>query len=434
LNYRQTLEMLERRGNEVQKIRLGLHRAATIMDAFGAPHLEIPAIHIAGTNGKGSVAAMTESILQQGGWRTGTFTSPHLERVEERIRVEGRRISARRMAALATEVHREEKGLLERGRLDMPLTYFEFVTACALLHFAAQRVDLAVVEVGLGGQLDATNIVSPRVTVITGVSKDHQRWLGDGLEGIARAKAGIIKPGCPVVSGCRPGVARTIVRRRAVETAAPLTEIDRDCDVRVFGSQRGCYRFDLVTPLGSYRSLRPSLAGRFQVRNAALAVCAVEALGNFSMKVRGIRAALADVHWPGRMDEYPSIRRTLLEAGHNPEGASELRRFLQEHEKGEIHMVFGVMRDKDIRKIGNLLFPTAQGIQLCPVENARSALPSEVARIHGRYRRKMGLHKNSRCALQAAWRQCPANGLVVVTGSIYLLGELLPLIRSNLGK
>jgi len=425
--------MLERRGNEVQKIRLGLHRASTIMEAFGDPHLNVPTIHIAGTNGKGSVAAMTEAILLQGGWKTGMFTSPHLERVEERIRVAGRRISARRMADLATRVRGRETGLLRKGRLDMPLTYFEFVTACAFLHFADQRVDLAVVEVGLGGHLDATNIVAPQVCVVTGVSMDHQTWLGDSLVDIAKEKAGIIKPDCPVISGCRGREVRRVIRRRALESGAPLTEIDRDCFIQILGSHRGRYRFDLKTPHRSYRRLRLSLAGRYQVRNAALAVSAVEALARtFPITVRGVRGALSTTHWPGRLDEYRSFRRTLLEGGHNPEGARELSLYLREHEVDEIHLVFGVMWDKDARTMGARLFPQSRSVHLCPVQNTRSADPSGIAAMHPRFSPRIRIHKDSRGALRAAWRECPEDGLVVVTGSIYLMGELLPLIRTNL--
>jgi dihydrofolate synthase/folylpolyglutamate synthase len=432
LNYRQTLEMLERRGNEVQKIRLGLHRASTIMEAFDNPHLKVPTIHIAGTNGKGSVAAMTEAILRQGGWKTGMFTSPHLERVEERIQIANRRISARGMAALATRIRSQEIRLLRGGKLDQRLTYFEFVTACAFLHFAAQRVDLAVVEVGLGGQLDATNIVAPQVCVITGVSIDHQTWLGDNLALISKEKAGVIKPCRPVISGCQGRDVRKVIRSRALQLSAPLMEIDRDCRIEILGFHRGRYRFDLDSPLRAYRRLRLSLAGRYQVRNAALAVSAVEALGSFPITARGVRTALSNTRWPGRLDEYHSLRRTLLEGGHNPEGARQLREFLQQHEVDEVHLVFGVLWDKDAEKMGRLLFPRARSIHLCPIQNTRSADPAGIAALHSRFRPRIRIHGDSRGALRAAWRECPGDGLVVVTGSLYLLGELLPLIRKHL--
>jgi dihydrofolate synthase/folylpolyglutamate synthase len=215
---------------------------------------------------------------------------------------------------------------------------------------------------------------------------------------------------------------------------ASLTEIDRDCNIQVLGSQRGRYRFNLETPHRSYRNLRLSLAGRYQVRNAALAICAIEALGAFPITVQGVRTALQETHWPGRLDEYLSTRRTLLEAGHNPEGALQLRQYLLQHEAGEIHLVFGVMLDKDARKMGELLFPLACSIHLCPLENTRSAAPSAIVGVNSRFSPHIRIHKDSRSALRAAWRECPQDGLVVVTGSIYLLGEVLPLIRANLTK
>jgi len=263
---------------------------------------------------------------------------------------------------------------------------------------------------------------------------DHQTWLGDSLAGIAREKAGIIKPGRPVISGCRGTEVRRIIRRKAAEAAAPLTEIDQDCDIQIMGSRRGRYQFDLKTCNRTYRRLRLSLAGRYQVRNAALAISAVDSLDDISLPVNKVRTALSSTNWPGRMDEYLSTRRTLLEGGHNPEGARELSLYLREHEVDEIHLVFGVMLDKDVRKMGSQLFPQSRSIHLCPVQNTRTANPSVIAAMHARFRTRIRIHGSARSALRAAWRECSKNGLVVVTGSIYLLGELLPYIRKGMKK
>ena len=377
---------------------------------------------------------MSESILRHGGWRTALYTSPDLVRIEERICVAGRPISARRFASLIQRIRQAERVQLRRQLIDRPLTYFEFITVCAFLHFAEERIDIAVVEVGLGGALDATNVVRPRACVITGISYDHQNLLGNTLTEIAGEKAGIIKKGVPVVSGCRSADARRVIRRKAHLLDAPLLEIDRDCVVRIVGDRRGFCTIALETPRRSYRGLRLSLAGEYQARNAALAVLAVESLEAIPVTRRGVRLGLSRTRWPGRLDEYRAGRRTLLEGAHNPEGASLLRRFLLNQKESEVHLVFGAVRDKDIRKMSGSLFPLAQSIHLTPLSNSRSASAEDIAAMHPRFRGRTELYANARAALRAAWNRCSRKGLVVVTGSLYLVGELLPLVRAAAKK
>jgi dihydrofolate synthase/folylpolyglutamate synthase len=401
-----------------------------MMDAFGDPHLRVPAVHIAGTNGKGSVAAMTDCILRRAGFRVGLYTSPHLERPLERIRVDGREIRPGKFADLVSRVRRQELKLLRKGLLDIPLTYFEFITACMFQHFAEAKVRIAVVEVGLGGSLDATNIVRPAVCVITGISLDHQTLLGHTLAQIAAEKAGIIKTGIPVISGAKPSEARNVIRNQALAAGSPLVEIDRACKIRFTNVNRGRVTMDLETPCRRYHRLALALAGEHQARNAALAVMSIEALRPFRVPVPAIRAGLIKTRWPGRLDEYRCPGRTLLDGAHNAEGAQMLRDFLRKHGTGQVHLVFGVLRDKDFCTIGRRLFPLADSIHLCPIPSTRSAHPEEVASVHGRFRRRFRFHGSASEALRAAWRECSPGGLVVVTGSLYLLGELMPLIRS----
>ncbi|MBZ5498108.1 MAG: bifunctional folylpolyglutamate synthase/dihydrofolate synthase [Acidobacteriia bacterium] len=431
MNYSQVLNLLSQRGNEVRGIHLGLHRIAAIMHALGNPHEGYAVLHIAGTNGKGSVAAMSEAILRAAGWKTGLYTSPHLEKLEERIRVSGRNIPARTFTRLAIQVFKTEEELWSRNELDMRLTYFEFLTACAFLHFAMEKVDVAVIEVGLGGRLDATNIVNPQACIITGISFDHQNLLGSTLAEIAAEKAGIIKAGVPVISGCRVPEAKRVIRAKARRATASLMEIDRDCRVHVVGERGSSVTVDLRTPRHHYRRLPLALAGLHQARNAALAVAGAEALDAFPVRIADVKHGLASTHWPGRLDEYFAGRRTLLEGAHNAEGARALRNHLLRCEDSEIHLVFGVLGDKDIPTIGRLLFPLAESIHLTPVANSRSAQPADIAAAHSRFRSRMRAYGNAPAALRAAWDVCPRNGLVVVTGSLYLVGELLPLVRSR---
>jgi dihydrofolate synthase / folylpolyglutamate synthase len=434
MNHREALEYLASKGNEVQMMHLGLHRTRAMMEALSNPQDKYPSIHIAGTNGKGSVAAMSESILRHAGLVTGLYTSPHLVRVEERIRVNGRQISARRFAALATRIRRTETTLLENKILDRPLTTFEFLTCAAFLNFAKAKVDIAVFEVGLGGKLDSTNIIHPLVSVITGISLDHQNYLGRTLTKIAGEKAGIIKEGVPVISGCTTPAPRRVLCRQAKAVQAPMLEAFQDCAIRNQKRKRGRFSFDLRTPRRQYRNLRLSLAGEYQVRNATLAVLAIEALQSFPIKIQDIRAGLAGTGWSGRLDEYQARRRTLLDGAHNPEGAQLLRDFLIKEKEKEVHFVFGVVRDKNIRGIGGAIFPIATSIHLTPLVNTRSAAPAEVAAMHKRYAPRIKIHSDMREALRAAWKDCSASGLVVVTGSLYLVGELLPFVQANSEK
>ncbi len=431
MNHRETLDYLASKGNEVQMMHLGLHRTSAMMQALGNPQDTYPCIHIAGTNGKGSVAAMSESILRHAGLVTGLYTSPHLVRVEERIRVGGRQVSPAGFSALATRIRDTENLLLAGNILDRPLTTFEFLTCCAFLHFARQRIDIAVFEVGLGGKLDSTNIVHPLVSVITGISLDHQNYLGNTLTMIAGEKAGIIKEGVPIISGCTNAAPQRVIRNRAKAVRAPLVEAFQISAIRNKRQVEGRYSFDLRTPRREYKNLHLSLAGEHQTRNAALAVMAIEALDSFPVKVGDIRRGLAATRWSGRLDEYNGRRRTLLDGAHNPEGAGLLRDFLLKRKTKEIHFVFGAMRDKNIREMGGHLFPLATSIHLTPVGNSRCASPDEVAQMHDKYRSRMRMHADMYEALHSAWKACSPSGLVVITGSLYLVGELLPAVQAD---
>ncbi len=434
MNHTETLKSLARRGNEVQMMHLGLHRTIAMMQALGNPQEQFRSIHIAGTNGKGSVAAMVESILTHAGWKTGLYTSPHLVRVEERIRISGRQISSRTFAALATRIAAAEADLLSKKAMDRGLTTFEFLTCCAFLCFAEKKVDVAVVEVGLGGTLDSTNVIRPEVSVITGIALDHQNYLGNTLTKIAGEKAGIIKDNIPVVSGCCAESPRRVIRKRAKDVGAPLIEICDACRIKIRRRIRGHRSIDLHTPVRDYRNLRLSLAGEYQTRNAALAVMATENLKSIRIQDQGVRRGLANARWPGRLDEYSSRRRTLMDGAHNPEGAQFLRDYLVEQKEKEVHFVFGAVRDKNIKKMAKYLFPLATTIHLAGIVNSRSADPADIADMHRQFYPRIRIHPNMHEALLAAWRQCSRSGLVVVTGSLYLIGELLPLIQRSCRK
>lgn len=426
---RDPLELLASRGNEVQGIDLGLDRILCVLRALGDPQLRFPSLHIAGTNGKGSVAAMAESILREEGYRTALYTSPHLVRVEERIRTQGRAISRPGLSRLIERAALTEAALLNAGSIDRRLTYFELITACAFLHFAQQRIEVAVVEVGLGGALDATNVVVPAACVITGVSMDHEAILGRTIARIAREKAGIVKPGAGVFSGCDVPEAQHVIRTVARRLGAPLAELGSQIRISEVSVSGGRFSMNLRTPRRTYSRLRPALSGRHQLRNAALAVAAVESLEGFPVKVAAVRRGLASARWPGRLELFRRPRRTLLDGAHNLEGANALAAHLPVLSAGPIHLVFGVLGDKDIRGIGRALFPLADRLYLARLTNGRSADPEAVLASVPAIRRRTATYGSACSALRAAWRDCPTEGLVVVAGSLYLLGEVLPMIR-----
>ena len=437
MNHRETLEYLNAKGNEVQMMHLGLHRTVAMLEALGNPHMKYPAVHIAGTNGKGSVAAMTGSILGESGLVVGMYTSPHLVRVEERMRIGGVPVTARSFAILATRVREAEESLLGTGTMDRALTTFEFLTCCAFLHFARKKVDIAVMEVGLGGKLDSTNVIHPLVSVITGIALDHQQYLGNTIRRIAAEKAGIIKKGIPAISGCSDPDAQDVMRRRAMRVRTELVEIDRDFQIQNVRRRGGRCTMDLQTPTQRYTDLKLALAGEYQTRNAALAVMAIEVIGarkSFPITVNAIRRGLANTRWNGRLDEYIAVRRTLLDGAHNPEAAILLRDYLKERKETEIHMVFGAVRDKNIREVGMAVFPLAKHIYLTPLFNSRTSSPEEIAAMFPEYRERITICRDMKSALRSAWRNCPPKELTVITGSLYLVGELLPMVRKSAGR
>ncbi|MGH9687707.1 MAG: bifunctional folylpolyglutamate synthase/dihydrofolate synthase, partial [Candidatus Acidiferrales bacterium] len=310
MNYEESVRTLLSLGRElaspqhahVQKF--GLENISTLAAALGNPHRAAPCVHIAGTNGKGSTAAMLESILRVSGMRTGLYTSPHLVRINERIRIGGEDISDDEFAAAWTRVQATIESLLASGRLAAHPTYFECITAMGFVAFAERRVDFVVYETGLGGRLDATNIVQPEVAVITSIDFDHEDYLGHSLEEIATEKAGIIKAGAPVVNSAARLEARAVIARRCQELKVKLVEIDEEWRLENVTSDEGCYRATAVSAeSGNQLAVKTPLAGRFQIRNALAAATAAQLLAQRGFSIGGdaIERGIRSVKWPGRL-------------------------------------------------------------------------------------------------------------------------------------
>jgi dihydrofolate synthase/folylpolyglutamate synthase len=425
MRFPEVVQYLYSLGNEVLAMKLGLETVRTLAEALDNPQRKFPAVHIAGTNGKGSTAAMTDAILRAAGYRTGLYTSPHLISIIERFRVEGREIGQDEFARLATTVRKASEQLVRDGKLEMPPTFFEQVTMIAYLHFAECDIDLAVLEVGLGGRLDATNICTPAVTVITPVGFDHQQYLGHRLPEIAGEKAGIIKPNIPVVVAPQAKEAMKTITARAAASGAPLIPVSDQFTATPDG-EFGRYRLHY----GPYDALL-SLRGRHQATNAMTAIHIVEQLKRQSWRIEqtAVEAGLSNTTWPGRLQliEAPTIpAKLLLDGAHNAAGAQVLREFLDEHCRNlPITMIFGTLRDKPPKEMAEILFPAARKVILTKANNPRAAKPQELAQSLA------PLHDDIVCtgSLQEAFVEASGtatrNELIVVCGSLYLVGEAL---------
>jgi dihydrofolate synthase/folylpolyglutamate synthase len=407
-------------------IKLGLDTIATLMDAVGHPERACPVLHVAGTNGKGSVSAMVAHALSTSGLVTARYTSPHLVRLEERFAVDGRSVSTPSLDTALDEVMRAVGHLQSAGTLTVEPTYFEATTAAAFLLFRAAGADVAVIEVGLGGRYDATNIVAPLVTAITSVDFDHQAQLGTTLSAIAGEKAGTIKPGVPVVVGPLPDEAREVVEAVARAQRAPL--VDARADVAIDARpDHGRHQVTITTPTRRYGPLRLALAGQHQVDNAVVAVRVLETAAVLGLPVSGtaIECGLTEARWPARLEQLETPRgRLLIDGAHNPAGARALASYLQDAHPGGLPLVVGVMGDKAADLMLRALTRVARPLVLTRAPGARAADPHDLAAIARSVAPGVAVivEPEIDAALACAWSHGP---LIVVAGSLYLAGNVL---------
>ena len=391
------------------------------------PQNKFRSVHIAGTNGKGSTAAMTESILCRAKYRTGLYTSPHLESINERIRLDGNPISDEEFAAAFTRLHTLIEQMLGAGELAGHPTFFECLTAMALDIFARAQVDFAALEVGLGGRLDSTNLVIPEISVITQIHFDHESFLGHSIAEIAGEKAGIIKRGVTVVSAAENPDAVRVIRHRAEQLAAPLVEIDSAYRISAPSSVDGFYSGEILANDAPSITLKPSLAGRYQLRNAitALAVARVLAGRGFHMSDADIARGIAEVRWPGRIEKISDRPAVFLDGSHNPSGARELAEFWHDHLEGRrIHLVYGSVRDKSVDEIAGLLFPLAASVIVTAPRQPRALSAEALAEMTRHLAPLLTVVADPRVALERAIAAAEPEDVVFATGSLYLVGDL----------
>jgi dihydrofolate synthase/folylpolyglutamate synthase len=396
-------------------IKFGLSSTLNLLKRLQIPFWEGRYVHVAGTNGKGSVGAMLSAILTRAGYPAALFTSPHLVDFRERYRLAEQEVAADRFLTLINQV----RAAVDEGE---PPTFFEFAAALAFLYFFEEKATPIILETGMGGRLDATNIIHPLVSVITNISLDHQEFLGESLLAIAAEKAGIIKPGAPLVTGARQKKVLELFARRGAELNASIYVEGRDFRAR--GGPRGRFAYrGLKLHLDN---LRVSLAGRHQYGNAALALATLELLtqAGFSVSEEAIREGLALTRWPGRLERVAQDPRVLLDGAHNPAAARTLaQRLKQTRQNGRLILVLGIMADKDIDAILARLLPLSEAVIFTQPRYFRAAAPADLA-ARARYRNLEILEvPQVAAAVARAQKLAGPQDQIVVTGSLYTVGE-----------
>jgi len=446
LSYETAVAQMYALGHELAQTpshKFDLTHMRVLLAALGHPENGFPSVLVAGTNGKGSTAATLASILQASGLKTGLYTSPHLVRINERIRIDGGPIGDDDFALLHDVVDRTAERLVEEGDLPWHPSFFEMLTAIALEYFARNRPDMVVLEVGMGGRLDATNVVEPRISIITDISLDHQKYLGETVGEIAREKAGIMRPGGVVITLPQLPEANDVIGSTLLDVGARAVNAVPYVPPVSPGSGQWpvvsgqCQRYPLDV-MGAQILVESPLVGRHQLRNLALAVAATAELhrqGDTRITPGTIAKGIRETHWPGRFHVVPAAGDNpeyVLDVAHNPAGAWALRSTLSAAypELGdgrELTMVFGVMRDKAVQEIAEILFPIAERVILTHANNPRSATPAEIRQAAARVAAGSEIEESEDVglALERAREVAGSGGLVVVTGSIYIVGEAM---------
>jgi dihydrofolate synthase/folylpolyglutamate synthase len=406
-----------------------LENIRVLAERLDNPERAYPSAHIAGTNGKGSTAAFLEQILRNARFRTGLNTSPHLEKINERIRVNGEDISDDQFAGALTHIHDLIEKLLAEGRLRAHPTYFECVTAMAFLFFRAEAVEFGIFEVGLGGRLDATNILLPVVTIISRIAFDHENFLGHSLVEIAAEKAGIIKPGVPVILAAgQPADAHRVILHRAAEIGSPVVDTASAYVVEGLQMNGGCARAKIIERASGWSAeIAPALPGRFQLENALNAVAAARNLVGQGLRIpdAAIISGIAEARWPGRIEKLQSRPDIYLDGAHNPSAAQELATFLKENFAGRtVRLLFGAMRDKAVDEIAGTLFPLATEVIFTEPRNPRAISAQQLAEIAGHYAPHYRVVASAEAALDSVIAESAPNGAIFITGSLYLVGQL----------
>jgi len=448
MTYQATVEQLYALGHELAATpshKFDLVYVREMLAELGNPERRLPSVLIAGTNGKGSTAATLSAILRVAGYKTALYTSPHLVHINERIRFNGEPIADVEFSEIYDRVERTARQLMLTGKLPWHPSFFEMLTVMAFEYFASIGVEIAVLEVGMGGRLDATNVVDPLISVIADISLDHQKYLGDTIGEIAREKAGIIRENGLVVTlpqhpHANDVIGNTILDRHATAVSAvkyvpPVSPGAAEFLAGHVVPVPGRSRYPLSV-MGEEILVDSPLAGRHQLRNIALAVAAAKELAQFGFRItpRQVEQGIRETHWPGRFQVLPPSpatqqRTIVLDVAHNPAGAWALRSTLSEtFPDRAFTLVFGAMHDKAIQEMADILFPIAEHVVLTPIENPRAATTDQLLQAGSRTGAAMIAKETVAAALVRAFELTLADGVVVVTGSIFLVGDAIKIL------
>jgi len=417
--------------------KFDLEHMRRLAAALGNPQRRLPSVLIAGTNGKGSTAATLASIVQAAGYRTGLYTSPHLVRVNERMQINGEPISDAEFSVMYDRAETVAAELVARGELPWHPSFFEMLTGMMFEYFSSAGVELAVLEVGMGGRLDATNIADPCLAVIADIDFDHQKFLGNTLPEIAREKAGIIRTGGTVVLlPQHPQVNETLGREIMERNARPVSAVKNMPSLTPQAGTNAGNRFSLAV-MGEEIMVDYRLLGRHQLRNLALAITAAEELRQCGFKIlpAQVEEGIRNTRWPGRLEVLPAeagFPETVLDVAHNPAGAWALRSALSTfYEDRPLTFIFGAMRDKAIGEIATILFPLANLVIATHADNPRAASPREIVELGRPTQTPIVEEPSVAAALDRARLVAGAEGVVVITGSIYVVGEALRIFAQS---
>jgi dihydrofolate synthase / folylpolyglutamate synthase len=402
-------------------IKFGLSNITRFLSYIGNPHENYPMIHVAGTNGKGSTVAIMEAILISAGHRVGVYTSPHLVDFRERIKINGRLIDKKYI----TDFFNNNIKKIE----SLPITFFETVTALAFAYFKDEKVDVALIETGMGGRLDATNVITPKVTIITNVETEHTKWLGFKVRQIATEKAGIIKPGIPVVTAAQNFDARHVIRQVCQQKKCKLVSIFDETQWAIKSISRDNSELDIFTRSNKYYNLRLALPGRHQMENAICALIGVE-LFEFETGIKSPSAAVANgfrsVKWDGRLQRISESPEIILDVAHNPAALTRIREYFKEfYANKRIIAIFGILSDKDYHKMLKELGEIAEVIILTRPMTERAADPNLLAEDIAKITMNFQIIPTVRDAFQSAKELCQPDEIILVTGSHYTVGEVL---------
>lgn len=432
MNRQQCLSYLEK----IQSlgIKLGLDNVRKVLSSFQNPHQKYPSVLVAGTNGKGSVCAYLTRILSLHDFRVGLFTSPHLVRVEERIRIGEKDIPARTFCRLLTLLKERIEELLLSKELLSPPTYFETLTCLAFLYFEEQKVDAVVLEVGMGGRLDATNVVDPVISVITTISGEHQKFLGETVSQIAFEKAGIIKRGVPVVCGVEEEEAFGVIQKRAEELRAPFFGVFEREGCFLSRKKKNGYSFIYRMNNDEYH-FSPSLRGEHQGKNAAVAIATSKRLSGIwrSLEKKKIIEGIEQAKWDGRLEVVSNRPLIIVDGAHNCEGAQALKKYIRDFLPSPLILVFAVMNDKEIAKMADILFSPAEKVVIPRLPLPRAAEPEEIVRNAKRFEDRMVFEPDLKQAVRLAVQSAGSRGCVLIAGSLYLAGEAKRIFSSEKG-